>query len=566
MAETVEPNPPTTPSSRRPLRVFASLAAALVILAILLAIVAWLPIRRARDEWRGGRNAEAIATAENWSRIRLWPNQYHQLLAVSYLSVGNDAAARPHLESLRGHRIWIPAIAKTEVARRLFERGRYQAFLAYDDASQELRTPAEARLDRAAALAAVNRLDDAATALQNVGSSVDAARADTVRRAIDERRRGSYPVAVDREGKTIAVLQVANNDVVAVNTDFQPLVDAAGSQLTLERATLDRPGHDLIETTLDPDVQKAALFALGGFRGALVAIDPKTNEILAIATNRGQGPEANLALDAQYEPGSVIKVLTILNALERNVPLDSMFPYTCTGNLAIDGRQFGDWLPGGHGVLPDVDEALAESCNVVFGDVGLRIGPDGLLQFMHRAGFDTQADLGLWHVPLGRNVGRLFNRFETAYYAIGLEHETATPLHIAMLASAVANRGVLTTPRLVRARRSILGDVTEQPPVQAKEQLASKEHAERVIRAMTAVATRPKGTGRRAPIDGVTIALKTGTAGKREAGYNATIMAFAPVESPKIAFAVMIENSGPAEFGAAKVAHDFLARIEPRLK
>lgn len=566
MAETVEPTTPTPPPSRRPVRVFAGLAAALLVLGVLLAIVTWLPIRRAREEWRSGRTAEAIATAESWSRVRLWPNQYRQLLAASYLSVGNDAAARPHLDSLRGHRIWIPAVAKAEVAQRMFARGRYEAFLAYDDASQELRTPAEARLDRAAALAAVNRLDDAASALQNVGSGIDAARVDTVRRAVDERRRGAYPVAVDRDGKTIAMLQVANNDVVAVNADFQPLVDAAGSQLTLERAALDHPGHDLIETTLDAEVQKAALFALGGFRGAIVAIDPKTNEILAIASNRAQGPDANLALDAQYEPGSVIKVLTILNALERNVPLDGMFPYTCTGNLAIDGRQFGDWLPGGHGVLPDLDEALAESCNVVFGDVGLRIGPDGLLQFMHRAGFDTEADLGLWRVPLGRNVGRLFNRFETAYYAIGLEHETATPLQIAMLASALANRGTMTTPRLLRARRSILGDITEQPPEQTKEQLASKEHAERAIRAMTAVATRPRGTGRRAPIDGVTLALKTGTAGKREAGYNATIMAFAPVESPKIAFAVMIENSGPAEFGAAKVAHDFLAKLETRLR
>jgi peptidoglycan glycosyltransferase len=86
-----------------------------------------------------------------------------------------------------------------------------------------------------------------------------------------------------------------------------------------------------------------------------------------------------------------------------------------------------------------------------------------------------------------------------------------------------------------------------------------------MIRAMQAVATEPRGTGRRAPVEGISIALKTGTAGERKSGLEALIMAFAPVESPKIAFGIIAEDAGPAEFAAAKIAHDFVERLRPRL-
>ena len=150
--------------------------------------------------------------------------------------------------------------------------------------------------------------------------------------------------------------------------------------------------------------------------------------------------------------------------------------------------------------------------------------------------------------------------------SIGLERESVTALHVAMLASMMANRGVLTTPRLIRARRSILGEVTQGPSQQAQARIASSEAAQRMVQAMVAVVTRPKGTGRRADIDGVSLALKTGTAGERKSGYQAVIMAFAPVDSPKIAFGIIAEDAGPAEFAGAKIAHDFLEQIRDRLK
>jgi penicillin-binding protein A len=185
---------------------------------------------------------------------------------------------------------------------------------------------------------------------------------------------------------------------------------------------------------------------------------------------------------------------------------------------------------------------------------------------MTSVGFDGQTDVGLFKVPLGRINGDVFNNFETAFMAIGLEHESVTALHVAMLASMMANRGLLTTPRLLRSRRSIVGEVTADASPQPQIRVAPKEAAERMVKAMIAVVTRPKGTGRRADIEGVSLALKTGTAGKRADGYQAVIMAFAPAESPKIAFGIVAENAGPAEFAGAKIAHDFLTQMSHRLK
>ena len=520
-----------------------TLSIALVVLIALLFAVAWIPLVEARNDWRAGQNAEAIQTAERWSALHLWPSEYHQVLAAAFLTAGNAAAAQPHLAAM-DHPLF-PAIEKGEVARKLFARGRYAEFLAYDAASHERSESDEVKLYRAAAQTATNQTNPAIATFGSINAAnVDKQKYDRLHAAIDARKRGDpLPMIFNR----------ANADIDA-DPDYAPIAQAITSRV-------DR--NATVETTLDPLVQKAALSALGKHRGAIVAIDPTTNEILAIA-NSG-GPE-NRAFDRQYEPGSVIKVLTGLNALSNGTNVDAMFPYECKGFLDIDGRHFGDWVPNGHGKLSSIDDALAVSCNVFFADLGLRVGKDKLEQFMRAAGFDQQINIGIFQVPLGRITGQVFNNFETGFLAIGLEHEQINAIHLAMLASMMANRGTLTTPRLVRERRSILGEVVEAATPQGKTRIASVAAAEKMIAAMQAVASAPQGTGRRAPVEGITIAMKTGTAGVRQEGLDALIMAFAPVENPKIAFGVIAEGAGPAEYAGAQIAHDFLEIMKPRLQ
>jgi peptidoglycan glycosyltransferase len=405
---------------------------------------------------------------------------------------------------------------------------------------------AAAKLYRAAALTSMDRIAEARAVLRTIDRKVvDPRKVAALRKALD----GTPPFILDREGTSIAG-----------NADYGAIVNAGAGQLTIGSL---HTGRHTIETTLDPLIQHAAKEALRDYRGSLVAIDPRTNEILAIVSNDPSGAEANLALEAQYEPGSIIKVLTGLDALANGVAVS--FPYHCAGEFTVDGQRLDDWNPYGHGDLPDLDEALAQSCNVVFADLGVRLGADRLRRFMTAAGFDGQTDTGLFDVPLGRFRGDVANNFETAKFAIGLEHESVTTLHVAMLASMMANRGVLTAPRLLRARRSVLGEVIDRPGRQAQARIAPQEAAERMVQAMTAVVSRPEGTGRRAAIDGLPIAMKTGTAGRRADGYDAVIMAFAPVESPRIAFAIIAENAGPAEYAGAKIAHDFVSAIRERI-
>lgn len=534
---------------------------ALVILIGLLFVVTWLPLRQGRDAWLRGDDAAAVAIGEKWSRFHLWPSQYHQLLAAAYLTSGNTANA--HLGGIGN--IHFSIIPKDEVARRLFARERYSDFLTYDAASRDAHENADVPLYRAAALLAMNRGPEAQKAFASIDRAhVNASRYASLQRNLAARASGDAPYAFDRDGGTIAAIRA--NDVVTINDDFAPLINRNAGSLTIGAKLPQLGANDTIETTLDPFVQKAALKALSGFRGSLVAIDPRTNEILAIASSRGNGALANLALENQYEPGSVVKVLTGLNAENGGADLTSLFPYTCKGYLDVDGRHFGDWLAAGHGTLNSIDDALAVSCNVFFADVGLRLGVDRLTRFMTAAGFNGQANLGVFQVPLGKIVGPVFNRFETASFAIGLEHESMNALHVAMIASMMANRGELTTPKLLVRRRSILGDAVYTAPKQGTTRLASPAAAETIVHAMEAVATEAKGTGRRAPVAGISLAMKTGTAGERKSGLEALILAFAPVASPRIAFGVIAEDAGPAEFAGAKIAHDFLEAMAPRLR
>jgi peptidoglycan glycosyltransferase len=370
----------------------------------------------------------------------------------------------------------------------------------------------------------------------------------------------------DRTGHALASYQIANPDLVTIDAQFAPVIDRHAGAVTIG-AHLQKLGvNESIDTTLDPEVQRAALAALGGFRGSLVAIDPRTNEILAIASNIGAGPLENLAIEHQYEPGSVVKMLTGLDALSGGTDIKSMFPYDCKGDLVIEGRHLGDSVPAGHGPLHSIDEALAVSCNIVFGDLGVRMGAERLRQFMTSAGFDGQANLGLFEAPLGKIIPPVVNKYETALFAIGLQHESVNALHLAMLASMMASRGVLTNPRLLGGRRSILGDVVVAPAPQASRRVAPAEVADVMIAAMKAVVTDPRGTGKRAAIDGLSIAMKTGTTGESGSGVNSLILAFAPAEQPKIAFGMIVEDSGPAEFAGAKIARDFLVAIQPRLR
>ncbi|HUO85457.1 MAG TPA: penicillin-binding transpeptidase domain-containing protein, partial [Thermoanaerobaculia bacterium] len=152
---------------------------------------------------------------------------------------------------------------------------------------------------------------------------------------------------------------------------------------------------------------------------------------------------------------------------------------------------------------------------------------------------------------------------DLANFAVGLEHTSIHALHLAMIGDMIANGGLMVTPTMQTARRSILGDrVAGRPPAEST-RVVSAAAAARMAQAMRAVIAMPHGTGHRAAIEGLDYAIKTGTAGERP--YEALIVGFAPAVNPKIAFGLVAHDSGPAEIAGARMIRDFLIRIRDRL-
>ncbi|HEU5163542.1 MAG TPA: penicillin-binding transpeptidase domain-containing protein, partial [Thermoanaerobaculia bacterium] len=389
----------------------------LAIVASLLFLLWWvlgIPLERGRDRLREGDPAAAIEAIAPWSRLRLRSADYEQLLAASYLLAGNDANAAEWLgRAAKRDPDFFPALTREEAGQLFLARGEYEELLQWYAAARVRWESDDAKLYRAAAELGAGRASEAKATFASIDrDSVDAGQYDALATAFARRSEGAFPLVVDRDGKTIASWHVANADLVALNDDFTPLVDRSGGRLTIE-AQIERIGTaGVIETTLDPAIQHAAVAAIAPWRASLVAIDPRTHEILAIASSAGGGARTNLALEGSYEPGSIIKPLTALAALENRSSAIKAFPFQCEGFTVIDGRQFFDWAR--HGRLGSNEEAMAVSCNVAYARMGLALGKERLDATFAAARFGSKANLGLFDVPLGRAVGPVDHNFMIA--------------------------------------------------------------------------------------------------------------------------------------------------------
>lgn len=529
--------------------------------------VAGRPLQSAKEEWRNSNYDAAIQTLDRWYKFRLRPADYEHLFTAAYLAKGDRQGAEPWLRRMADRSPdWITIIDKEEVGKRLISQGLYENFLEYDTAVDQKGSSSELVLYRAAAELGANRTQQAETTFSKVDrADVEPRRYEALKNAIEQRKSGSFSLILDREGKTIASYQIDNQDLVAVNSSFSTLVEETGGPTSFERHLDDIGTSTTVQTTLDPQIQRAALDALGNRRGSLVAIDPATHEILALASTPGSGDARNLAFDGQYEPGSVIKILTATAAIDGQMSLDSVFPLMCEGFIVIEGKQFFDWAQ--HKEVAGLNDAMAVSCNVAFARMGLELGAEALIRNARETGFGNAVDLGLYEVGLGQLVGDVQTQYQTANLAVGLNHYLTNTLHLAMIGDMIANRGLMTEPTLLKARRSILGD--EIPIIlqqQEPSRVASAEAVAQAVETMKAVVTHEAGTGRRAAIEGLDYAMKTGTAGDRQSGYDAVIIAIAPAENPKIAFAIIAESVGKAEIEGAAVTRAFLTAIRDRLR
>lgn len=383
-------------------------------------------------------------------------------------------------------------------------------------------------------------------------------------------------------------------------------VNAQGRVIRIMERTAPEPGKN-IYLSLDISLQKLAAETLKDKRGAIVAVDPSNGDVLAMVSSPGYDPNPfvngidaksyrellesrdtpliNRALQGKYPPGSVIKPFLGAVALAYGVRTENESTW-CPGWYSLKGHshRYRDWKKGGHGHV-NLNYAIVQSCDVYYyslaNDLGINRLHDGLANFGfgERTGIDISGESsGL--LPSAEWKRRVYNQpwyqGETLIAGIGQGAVLTTPVQLAMATAALASEGKIVSPHLAYEARDPITDqaqILDRPQAQ---QIAFRDPAiwTHIIEAMTDVVHGDIGTARRSGAGAqYKFAGKTGTAQvigiaqnesykkeniAEEFHDHALFVAFAPVESPKIALAIIVENGGSGSATAAPIARILL--------
>ena len=384
-------------------------------------------------------------------------------------------------------------------------------------------------------------------------------------------------------------------------------IDAHGRTLRTISRNSATPGNTL-NLTIDADLQRIAREALGNRRGAVVAIAPSSGEVLTMASSpsfdpnlfvdgidqrtydalRGleDRPLLNRALYGRYAPGSTIKPVIAQAILDAGIsPRESVY---CPGwyTLPDSTRRYRCWKKTGHGPV-NLHGAVEQSCDVYFYEMGRRLGIEAMADVLTRFGLGavTGVDLpkepdGLVPTPQWKRATRNESWYpgEDLITVIGQGYLMVTPMQLARMTATLANRGIPVQPRLLLSKEdSLSGETIPTNVFSQPAKPATEASLDQVIQSMTAVMHSPRGTarasGRRSPYQ---IAGKTGTAQvigiAQDEEYDESVIpekfhdhalfiAFAPVDKPQIAIAVVVENGGSGAKTAAPIARKIMDRF-----
>ncbi len=380
-------------------------------------------------------------------------------------------------------------------------------------------------------------------------------------------------------------------------------VNAHGRILRVLSETPPQAGQNLI-LNIDSNLQRVAEEAFGDHKGAVVAIDPRNGEVLALASmptfdpnlfvnrisfkdynylrNSRDQPLFNRALSGQYPPGSTTKPLFALLGLEENIVGHKQTVF-CPGyyQLSNDDHKYRDWKKKGHGKM-NVDQAITQSCDVYFYDLSYRTGIDRMSAFMRQFGFGSKTGIDTTGERSGLMPSREWKRKvrrepwfpgETLITGIGQGALLTTPLQLAAATAAITQNGQSYQPQLVHSieypSKSELIVIETKPT--HKYNVKKAKNLVHIIKSMENVVHHHRGTaywhiGKKSTYK---LAGKTGTAQvfsiKQDEEYDeekvakklrdhALFVSFAPLENPKIAIAIIVENGGNGSSTASPIA------------
>ncbi|HEX2953471.1 MAG TPA: penicillin-binding transpeptidase domain-containing protein [Bacillota bacterium] len=343
-----------------------------------------------------------------------------------------------------------------------------------------------------------------------------------------------------------------------------------------ERRFVSAQDGDTLYLTIDESIQHIAERELekavrenGAKRGCVILMDPMNGDILAIANypyfdpnqylNYPAENRKNWAITDSYEPGSTFKVVTAATALEERV-VDRTTKFFDPGYLVVEDRRLRCWRPGGHGSQSFV-EATENSCNPVFASVALRIGKETFYKYIKAFGFGQATGVDfpgeakgiLQPLPKVKNVELATNGFGQGI--------SVTPIQLVTAFSATINGGYLLEPHLVKEIRSSNGQPVKRYGRKVIRQVISESTSKELASILRSVVAN--GSGNNANVPGYRVAGKTGTAQKASAGnYGqgrvASFLGVAPVDSPRVAGLVILdEPSGAIRFGGVIAAPVF---------
>jgi penicillin-binding protein 2 len=381
-------------------------------------------------------------------------------------------------------------------------------------------------------------------------------------------------------------------------------VDAHGfEQRRLEgKETL--PGND-IQLTIDLDLQLEAEQAMADKAGAVIAMDVNSGRILVFASapplklkdfvggisqknwqallDNPKRPLVHKTIQGQYPPGSIYKIVTALAGLARGVITPDTVFY-CTGSMKFGNRRYGCWKKGGHGPI-SLHRALAESCDVYFYKVGLKVGVDSLAEYAGRFGLGHKTGIAFEYEKSGlvptaswkkMAKGEAWQEGETLSIAIGQGFNLVTPLQINQMTAVLANGGILYRPQLIENILDQEGNVVSSfEPIVDGEIIGMERNLQLIRKGLVGAVNDKHGTGKSARLKEVTVGGKTGTAqvvtmkkyeetAEEDVPYkyrdHAWFTSFAPADKPEIAVTVLVEHGGHGGSAAGPVAKKVLER------
>lgn len=351
------------------------------------------------------------------------------------------------------------------------------------------------------------------------------------------------------------------------------------------------PGNTLI-LTIDKELQELAEKVLGEDVGVIIISDPWSGEILALVShpnfdpnkfimgftkrewdefiNNPKNPLNNKVISSLYPPGSIFKLIVALSALEKGkISLRERF--YCSGGLSLGKNFFGCWKSEGHGSI-DFLNGIAQSCNVVFYNLGLRVGPDEISKMAKNFGLDEKTGIDL---P-GELKGLIpspewkLNRLKESWYpgdtlnmSIGQGYILTTPMEIHFMISIIATEGIGYRPHLVKKIVNSKGEDVKIFEPEIIKKISLKTDSWKILKEGMRLVVE-KGTGRSAKGEIWSIGGKTGTAQNPHGESHAWFGAFFPWENPKYVISIFVEHGKSGGGKCAPKAREIITYLEKK--